>query len=329
MSQRRSDGHGRDGARVGGSPDGEGGLPPVAPFGREDAPAEAAPGPAGPRPDHDEVQADSGEVRPHLGGAPPDPPWPPRPEGWRHDAPDPPDAFPVPWSVSDAFLLVLWTVLAQMIVGGVALGLGTDLTRPGLTTALVFLAIQVVVALGGVAWLAGRGRLSWRILGPLRPRVRDLAVGVGVGVAGFLIVTVSVVLAEQLAGRVEAPEEPLRELAVEGGLPALLTVVLVAVILAPALEEVIFRGLLFQGLRQRLGLFPAMGISALVFGAVHLPKIVQPDGSLNMLALPSIVALAILGFWFAGAFHRTGRLGVVVAAHGAFNGIALLILTLT
>lgn len=261
-----------------------------------------------------------------------DPPWPPRPEGWRHDAPEPPAAFRVPWSVSDALLLVLWTIVAQVVVGVAVLAsradVGSDLV--GVTVSLV---VQGVTLAGVLVWLALRSRLSWRLLGPLPPRLRDLWVGSGVGVAGFVIVTLLLLLADQLWGEVEPPDQPLTRMIGEGGLVTLLVVV-VAVLAAPVVEEVVFRGLLFQAIRERAGVFPAMGLSALIFGAVHLPQIVEVEAEtglvegINVAALPSIAGLAILGFWFAGAFHRTGRLGVVVAAHATFNGIALALLSI-
>lgn len=262
----------------------------------------------------------------------PDPAWPSRPAGWRHDAPDPPEAFPVPWTVSDALLLVLWTILAQMVVGGAVLLAGADPSSE-LVGVLLSLTVQVVTLAGVLAWLQGRQRLSWRLLGPLRPRLRDVAVGAGVGLSGFVIVRGLVLLADQLWGRVDPPDQPLTDIVGRGGLVTVLAVT-VAVVGAPVVEEVVFRGLLFQSIRERAGVFPAMGLSALVFGAVHLPQIIEVDQDtglvegVNVFALPSIAGLAVLGFWFAGAFHRTGRLGVVVAAHAAFNGIALVLLSL-
>lgn len=268
-----------------------------------------------------------------MSGVPsPDPSWPSRPEGWRHDAPDPPEAFRVPWSVTDASLLVLWTILAQAVVAVGALLVNVDVSDSDLAAVVVSLVVQATTFVGVLVWLSGRDRLSWRLLGPLPPRLRDIGVGVGVGASGFVIVTILLVLAEQLWGGVEPPDQPLTQMVDQGGLVTALVVV-VAVLAAPVVEELVFRGLLFQSIRQRAGLFPAMGISAIVFGLVHLPQILEVNEDtgivegMNVDALPSIVGLAILGFWFAGAFHRTGRLGVVIAAHATFNGIALALLS--
>ena len=43
-----------------------------------------------------------------------------------------------------------------------------------------------------------------------------------------------------------------------------------AVVLAPVIEETIFRSLLFQSVRRKLGLSAAMVIQALVFAYIHL-----------------------------------------------------------
>jgi len=240
-----------------------------------------------------------------------DPPWPARPDGWRHDVPDPPDAFPVPFGPGDALLAVAWSVLAQVLVFLPVAASSLDIEQgPGL---LIGLLAGQVLSLGGVlAWLARRGRLSWRLLGPVRPRLRDLGLGVAVGASGWLVVTLLLLLATLVVGEFEPPDQVLLERSTEGGIVTYLALA-VAVLGAPVVEEVVFRGMLFQSLRYRIGLFPAMGISSIVWGLVHL---LQPI---------YVVALALFGVWLAATFHRTGRLTVVVVAHATFNVIALLL----
>lgn len=263
-----------------------------------------------------------------MSGAPPPPPetrqpddaaWPPRPPQWRHDAPDPPDAFPVPWGVMDAVGLVLWTIVAQLIVA-LPLLLLPDVSGVGFTATALFL-VEIVTMAGVWGWLRGRGAFSWRLLGPVRPAVRHLGVGVGVGIAGFVI---AVILPEILRRAFDlAPPESQEVLDVidTGSGAALVGLVVVVVVLAPIVEELVYRSVLFQALRHRLGLWPGIGLSSLTFAFVHLELIDQPV---------SLAALLVLAVWLAASFHRTGSLVVPIVAHATFNAInvaALLTLT--
>jgi hypothetical protein len=88
---------------------------------------------------------------------------------------------------------------------------------------------------------------------------------------------------------------------------------LLAVTVAPAAEEVLFRGLLYPFLKQHLRLGTAVGLSALVFGMIHL----------NLMSLPSLVLLAVVLTWL---YEVTGNLLAPVAAHAVFNLANLLLL---
>jgi membrane protease YdiL (CAAX protease family) len=49
---------------------------------------------------------------------------------------------------------------------------------------------------------------------------------------------------------------------------------IVGAVFAPLVEEIFFRGFLFQGFRARYGWVPAMLISAAIFAAAHLDLVV-------------------------------------------------------
>lgn len=247
-----------------------------------------------------------------------DPPWPDNGPDWRHDASDPEDAFPVPFTIFDALGMVLWTVVAQVLVVSVAAGVGVldldqELTgRPALGLTLQIVS-QAVTLAGIVGWLALRGAWSWRVLGPLRPRWRHVAVGVGLGVAGVVIVLTVAEIVNQSFGPFESPSQFALEVSTTSATVLVLAVVS-AVVLAPVVEELVFRSLLFQSVRRKLGLSAAMVIQALVFAYIHLEVIGSP---------PAIVALVALALWLAGAFHRTGSLVVPVTAHATYNLVVL------
>lgn len=272
-----------------------------------------------------------GRVRAGGDGRPPeppdgrgdDPPWPERPEGWRHDAPDPPDAFPVPWSWTDGLFLVAWFLVASVIVATVAFALGVDPFNDAAMLFGVVAASHATALVGVFVWLSLRDGLSWRLMGPLRPRwVRHSLVGVGIGLSGWVIVTLLLALLVRAIDREALPtQEGLEQLAGADG-TAVLVAVFAAVVLAPVVEEVIYRGVLFQALRERIGLWPAMVISAGLFGVMHLDTVMQAEGFDPVGFIP-MMGIVLLGVWLAAAFHKTGSIIVPIVGHAAFNGIAV------
>ena len=98
-----------------------------------------------------------------------------------------------------------------------------------------------------------------------------------------------------------------------------LAVVLV-LLLAPAAEELLFRGILFGGVRARYGLTPGMVASALAFGLVHY----LPGDPLEIVT--TVAAATAMGAGLAFQYERRGILVAPLAAHVAFNALGLLIL---
>lgn len=295
----------------------------------------------------------------------PDPAWPPLPSGWwrgtRAEA-----TFPVPFTLADGFGLFAWFLLGQVVIGAplsflvVAMGFEvTDIASPAVLTTVVITQLAVIVS--ALGYLKLRDRLSWRLWGPIRPRLAHLGWGLLVGIGGFLGIQVVLGLLLTLIGEDDPPEQELLT-AIGDDPTATVLVVLIAALLAPIGEELIFRGVLFQALRRRTGMWAAAIISGAVFGAVHVEVIgweampgvlaavvllgfaVVPQlplvarlllGALGFAALAFAVAvggwtpvlvptgLATLGFVLALAFHRSGNLLVPIVGHAAFNAIAL------
>lgn len=95
-----------------------------------------------------------------------------------------------------------------------------------------------------------------------------------------------------------------------------------AFLVAPIVEEVLYRGLLQTALRRVLG-GPWRGIivSSVLFAAVHLTIVRDPASVVGVQALAPLFALSVvLGY----SYERTGRLGASILIHMLFNGINLL-----
>lgn len=96
-----------------------------------------------------------------------------------------------------------------------------------------------------------------------------------------------------------------------------------AALLAPFVEELLYRGVLFKAMRPR-GPWVAILTTAFVFAGVHVTGL-DPENMAGSaaIALPPLFALAILLGWVT---ERTGRLGPAFFIHSGWNFIAGIIL---
>ncbi|HEY2995351.1 MAG TPA: type II CAAX endopeptidase family protein [Methylomirabilota bacterium] len=88
---------------------------------------------------------------------------------------------------------------------------------------------------------------------------------------------------------------------------AVAVTVLATVVLAPIFEEVIFRGVLYGSLRARLGMWPALVLSALVFALAH------------GYGVAGFASVFLSGGLWAWSYERTRSLLPAIAAHMANN----------
>lgn len=89
--------------------------------------------------------------------------------------------------------------------------------------------------------------------------------------------------------------------------PALRFLLLVvAIMLAPITEELIFRAGIFRYVRTRMPRWAALLLPAVLFASLHA----------NLGSFVPLVALALV---FSLAFERTGNIGTTIVAHALFN----------
>jgi uncharacterized protein len=96
--------------------------------------------------------------------------------------------------------------------------------------------------------------------------------------------------------------------------------VVLALVVAPVVEELFYRGFLFRGLRDRRGFWLGATVSAIVFGLVHL----VPAPWRDVILLQS--TLAVTGFGLAAVHEWRGTIVADWAAHVAFNVIGIVLI---
>jgi membrane protease YdiL (CAAX protease family) len=171
-------------------------------------------------------------------------------------------------------------------------------------------AVVVASHMNGTGSLTADYGLSW-------PRPKDLWLGFLGSWAGRilpLIVLVCIVVAGSGFGSPNAASP--RILGVTpSGTAGWAVLVSLAVIGAPLVEELFFRGLLQGAFTRRIGAVPALFVTASIFSFAH----VLNEGLLAPLVLfPMAVVLGYLRY-------RTGRLAAGMVAHALFNASVFLL----
>ncbi len=196
--------------------------------------------------------------------------------------------------------LVVYFVLERLI--------GVDRTSPWLTLA-VQLGLWIPLVTACVVAVRTHGSGSLRDLG-FTVRWIDLALGLGFGVAALIGVG-NIARALKSIG-IEPHRESLMEPLRRSTLTTIV-IVFIAVIGAPIVEELFFRGLLMSGLVSRWGAAIGVIVQAGLFGLVHLgPTDARGNLGVFLLIAPLGAMLGILRYSFK-------RLGPGIVTHALYN----------
>lgn len=96
-----------------------------------------------------------------------------------------------------------------------------------------------------------------------------------------------------------------------------ISLLIVAVVAAPIVEEIVFRGFVMRGLLSRLPVVAAVGAQGVLFGLAH----VDPARGMGNIGL--VIVLSSVGGVLGGAAYLLRRLGPTMIAHAIMNAVAL------
>ena len=211
------------------------------------------------------------------------------------------------------YTAVVAGVIGGIFAGQIGLLIAAGIHGSAITTAtgplwgLALSSLCLQLATGGVPlFVAGPRDLGLSI------RWIDLPVGIAAGVFAQLVLVW--LLYQPLSHWItkEDLEGPARTLGDLVHNPAdRILLVLMVCVGAPIAEELMYRGLLLGALRQRMGRWPSVVISAAIFGLVHFQGIQLPG-------------LILIGLVLASLVTWSGRLGTSMVAHAAFNAVTVI-----
>lgn len=234
------------------------------------------------------------------------PPQPPQLSG------PPPSPVPAgfPWWLPFAALLVAYgiTIVLTVILAGIAgVRAGQDLPS-AITLAGTFiqdvLLVTVAVLLARSAGLrVSPGAFGLRRVSPWM---------LGLAVLTFVVFYGLLVGWSQLLDPT-AQDDAAEQLGARDSTAALIAVAILVTVVAPIVEEIFFRGVMFGALGRALGWLPGALITGAVFGLIHA-------GGTDAIF---IVPLGMFGFVLCVLYRRTASLLPGMGVHALNNALAL------
>jgi len=208
-------------------------------------------------------------------------------------------------------------VAAAVVLVAASMGIATRQDLSG--TSLVFIVPAIPYTLFTILAVA-RMRKEGTLAEKLRPRSGDLTFGA--------IVTVMLLLGALVGRSIIAPHGSVREgwlmrIYLQVGDPDVLQRhmlgVSLAVVIVAGLEEISWRGYVYQFLEDRFGTRRAFPATALLYALAHVPTMFllkAPFAGLNPLV---VIAALGCGLVWGLVVARTGRLPVAIISHALFT----------
>lgn len=218
------------------------------------------------------------------------------------------------WGALRLAVTALGAFLAAILAStAVVLALGLRGRPPEQRAAEEILAVAFATDAALLLALFGLGRALLGLrpadVGFRRPPWRTLAFAAGAALGLWLLSIF--VNAVQISLFGPNPQTLIVTIGAHRGLAALVMDLITGAVLAPFAEEVLYRGLIFGGLAQRMPVAAAAVLSALLFAVSHGLGVVAP--------------IFVLGLGLAWIYARTRTIWAPMVTHAVVNAVSLLL----
>lgn len=218
------------------------------------------------------------------------------------------------WGALRLAVTVIGSFLAAVVVStavAVALGVGRRAAEQRTAEEILLLAVLSDGALLAALAFLGRRLLGLRAadLGLRRPSPGSL--GFAAAAAGGLWILSILANIVQIRAFGQNPQSLVVSVGAHTGPVAFALDLVTGAAVAPFAEEILFRGLIFGGLAQRLPVTVAATASALLFAVSHGLGVVAP--------------IFVLGLGLAYVYVRAGTIWAPMVTHGVVNAVSLLL----
>lgn len=212
-----------------------------------------------------------------------------------------PQTYSVPWKFGDNWIAVaLLALINTFLVVLVFQGIGAQLAQ---SAGIILLELAYLIPVVLIfAWRRvhpkhlGFGRFDWNALG----------LGCGLLIAAYMAILLHNLIL--VAMGVDTQGETILKALAELESPVWFFIV--GAVFAPIVEEIFFRGFLFQGFRQQYGWVKSMLLSSAIFAFAHLD-------------LASLIPTFILGGVLACVYHKSNSVWPGIILHFLVNAFGL------
>jgi uncharacterized protein len=209
--------------------------------------------------------------------------------------------YSVPWKFIDNWIGVALLAVIDVILFIVALQ--GPLSELAQSAAIILLELAYLLP---VVLIFAWRRVHWKSLGFGKFEWNTMGIGCGLLAASYFVILIhNLVL---FAFGVDTQGEQIMKLFAEMDAPVWF--IIVGAIFAPLVEEIFFRGFLFQGFRHRYGWIAAMLLSSAIFAIAHLDLVV-------------LIPTFILGCLLAYVYHRSNSVWPGIILHFLVNSFGL------
>ena len=211
--------------------------------------------------------------------------------------------YSVPWKFIDNWIGVALLAIIDVVIFVLMLG---QERRVDIAQSAAVLLLELAYLLPVILIFAWR-RIHWKHLRFTNFDWGTLGIGCGLLIGSYVVIIVHNALLFTFG--VDTQGENIMKLFAELDSPFWFFIV--GAVFAPLVEEIFFRGFLFQGFRERYGWVTGMILSAAVFAVAHLDLVV-------------LIPTFILGCLLAYLYHRSNSIWPGIILHFLVNSFGLL-----
>jgi uncharacterized protein len=211
----------------------------------------------------------------------------------------------VPWTLRQALLVILFINMFQLAISLVGKNYLDKVMDYNLLSLLdAFLYIGIVYS-----YVRFKAKGGWADLGLHSHKLlRSILVGAFTGIVTAITVLLAGYLMVRLIGK-EPSTQQVQEVARQAqSLWQISLFLMIATLIVPIKEELVFRGFIYPAFRDRVGVNWGIILTAVFFSLVHGDLI-------------RFIPLLIGGIALNIVYQRTGSLYSSIVAHGVWNGI--------
>ena len=213
------------------------------------------------------------------------------------------EADEVPWSALDTWLGVVLLIFINVGLLAAVFFFQEESKQIARGAGILFAElIYLLPVLMIFAWK----RIGFRRLGFRKFDSLTMGIGCGLIVAAYVIVIVHNLFLTLIGIETQG----MGIVKIVSDLQSPVWIFIAAVIVAPLVEEMFFRGFLFQGFRKRYGWIVALVLSSGIFAAAHLDPV-------------SFIPTFVLGAAMGYVYHRSNSIWPGVILHFLNNGFAI------